>query len=182
MFTGLNERNRDVSPIDLTPLKSKAVNNPAINLTFRYSESDHVRAMRAHYADHLRLWLDISAIVVVGIVGIWLWPSLGSKVFLGVSAAFVVIPPLAFRRERKFRDEYSLTFSPDGIHFHTAHIDSNLAWNLYSRALVDAHSYVLYYGSRTFTVIPKRVFQNTEQEAAFDQLLTQHVPVIVRKK
>ena len=86
-------------------------------------------------------------------------------------AAFVVLPPLAFRYEPKFRDEYSLMFSPDGIHFHTAHIDSNLAWNLYSRALVDAHSYVLYYGSRTFTVIPKRVFQNTEQQAAFDQLL-----------
>ena len=161
-----------------------------INLTFRYSESDQVRAMRAHYADHLRLWLDICAVVVVGMVGIWLWPSLSGKVFLGVSASFililfavfVVIPPLAFRREPKFRDEYSLTFSPDGIHFQTAHIDSNLAWNLYSRALVDAHSYMLYYGSRTFTVIPKRVFQNTEQQAAFDQLLTQHVPVIVRKK
>jgi len=166
------------------------VNNPAINLIFRYSETDHVRAMRAHYAEHLRLWLDISAIVVVGMVSIWLWPSFSSKVFLGVSvffvlvlfAAFVVIPPLVFRREPKFRDEYSLTFSPDGIHFHTAHIDSNLAWKLYSRALVDAHSYLLYYGSRTFTVIPKRVFQNTEQQAAFDQLLTQHVPVIVRKK
>lgn len=146
--------------------------------------------MRAHYADRLRLWLDISVVVVVGMVGIWLWPSLGGKVFLGVSAsfililfaAFVVIPPLAFRREPKFRDEYSLTFSPDGIHFRTAHIDSNLAWNLYSRALVDAHSYVLYYGSQTYTVIPKRVFQNAEQQAAFDQLVIQHVPVIVRKK
>jgi len=146
--------------------------------------------MRAHYADHLRLRLDISIIVVIGLAGAWLWPSLSSKVFLGVSvsfalvlfSAFFVIPRLAFRSEPKFRDEYSLTFSPDGIHFHTVHIDSNLAWNLYSRALVDAHSYVLYYGSRTFTVIPKRVFQNIEQQSAFDQLVTQHVPVIVRKK
>ena len=146
--------------------------------------------MRAHYADRLRLWLDISVVVVVGMVGIWLWPSLSGKLFLGVSAsfilvlfvAFVVIPPLSFRREPKFRDEYSLTFSPGGIHFRTAHIDSNLAWNLYSRALVDAHSYVLYYGSQTFTVVPKRVFQNADQQAAFDQLVTQHVPVIVRKK
>ena len=146
--------------------------------------------MRAHYAEHLRLWLDVCAIVVVGLAGIWFWPFLSGKVFLGVSAsfmlilfaAFVVIPPLAFRREPKFRDEYSLTFSHQGIHFQTPHVDSNLAWDLYSRALVDSYSYVLYYGSRTFTVIPKRVFQNTEQQAAFDQLLIQHVPVIVRKK
>jgi YcxB-like protein len=166
------------------------VNYPTLNLTFRYSENDYVRAMRAHYADRLRLWLDISVVVVVGMAGIWLWPSVGGKVFLGVSAfftlllfaAFVVIPPLSFRREPKFRDEYSLTFSPNGIHFRTAHIDSNLAWNLYSKALVDAYSYVLYYGSRTFTVIPKRVFQNADQQAVFDQLVTQHISVIVRKK
>jgi len=54
-------------------------------------------------------------------------------------------------------------------------------WGLYSRALVDAYSYILYYGSRTFTVIPKRVFQSTEQMEAFDQLLAQHVSKIVTK-
>ena len=96
-------------------------------------------------------------------------------------AAFMVIPPLIFRREPKFRDDYSLTFSPEGIHFRTALFDSQLQWSMYSRALVDAHSYVLYYGSRQFTVIPKRVFQSAEQQQAFEQLLTQHVSQIVRR-
>ncbi len=96
-------------------------------------------------------------------------------------AAFTVIPPLVFRREPKFRDEYSLTFSPEGIHFRTAHIDSQLQWSMYSRALIDAHSYVLYYGSRHFTVIPKRFFESIEQQQAFEQLLTQHVSQIVRR-
>jgi len=170
--------------------ETKTVTNSPISLSFRYSEIDYVRAFCAHYADRLRLWLDVCVVVALGAVGIYLWPSLSGKVFLGVSiafaviffAAFFVIPSLIFRREPKFRDEYSLTFSPEGIHFQTAHIDSHLAWDLYSRALVDAHSYVLYYGSRTFTVIPKRVFQNNQQQEAFDQLLAGHVPKIVRKK
>jgi hypothetical protein len=96
-------------------------------------------------------------------------------------AAFTVIPRIAFRREPKFRDDYALTFWADGIHFRTAHIDSQLQWSMYSRALVDAHSYVLYYGVRQFTVIPKRVFQNAEDQQAFEQLLTHHVPQIVRR-
>ena len=50
---------------------------------------------------------------------------------------------------------------------------------MYSRALVDARSYVLYYGSRRFTVIPKRVFESSEQQQAFEQLLAEHVPEIV---
>lgn len=74
-----------------------------------------------------------------------------------------------------------LTFSQEGIHFGRAHVDSQIQWSLYSRALVDAHSYVLYYGSRQFTVIPKRVFQSAEQQQIFEQLLTQHISEIVRR-
>jgi hypothetical protein len=118
-------------------------------------ESDYVRALRAHYASHLRLRLDIILTVVLASIGAHLWRS-PSLHWLGLAcvvvsvgfalmlvAASLIIPPLAFRREPKLRDEYSLTFSPDGIHFRTAHIDSQLQWSMYSRALIDAHSYVL---------------------------------------
>jgi hypothetical protein len=166
---------------------------PTVNLSFRYLESDYVKALRAHYASRLRLRGDAVAIVVLVVGGAYLWrsPNLHwlsvacvtvAVVFaLIVIAVFTVIPPLVFRREPKFRDEYSLTFSPEGIHFRTAHIDSQLQWSLYSRVLIDAHSYVLYYGSRQFTVIPKRVFQSKEQQQSFEQLLTQHVSQIVRR-
>ena len=167
--------------------------NSTINLSFRYLQSDFVQAMRAHYASRLRLWLDIPMVVVLAVAGSYLWRSPSSQwlgiAFVSISAvfalilvaAFTIIPPLVFRREPKFRDDYSLTFSPEGIHFRTAHIDSQLQWSIYSRALVDPHSYVLYWGSRSFTLIPKRVFQSAEQQEAFEQLLTQNVPQIVSK-
>jgi len=164
-----------------------------VNLSFRYVASDYARALRAHYSSRLRVRLDIIAAIVVGLLGVYSWRSpdyhwlgvicVAASVVFGLMlfAAFVVIPPLAFHSEAKFRDDYSLTFSPDGIHFRTAHIDSHLQWSMYSRALIDGHSYVLYYGSRQFTVIPKRVFQNAEQQQIFERLLTQHVSKIVRR-
>ena len=167
--------------------------NSNISLSFRYAENDYVQALRAHYAHHLRLRLDIAVIVIVAGFGVYLWRS-PSEHWFGLAcviasvtlafmliAAFVVIPPLTFRREPKFRDEYSLIFSPEGIHFRTAHIDSQLQWNLYSWALINDHSFILYYGSRHFTVIPKRVFQDSEQRQAFEQLLRQKVSRIVRQ-
>ena len=167
--------------------------NSTIKLSFRYAEGDYVRALRAHYASHLRLRLDI-VVTVVGVgIGVYLWRSPGMHwlgltcIVVGVAfalmlvAAFTVIPQLAFRREPKFRDDYSLTFSPEGIQFRTAQIDSQLQWSIYSRALIDSHSYILYYGSRQFSVIPKRVFQSVEQQEAFEQLLTQHISRIVRR-
>lgn len=167
--------------------------NSTVELSFRYQERDYVRAMRAHFASRLRLRLDIFLAVVVTGVGAYLWRTPALQWFglacillavvfiLLIVAAFTVIPRLAFRREPKFRDEYSLTFSPDGIHFRTAHLDSQLQWSMYSHALMDAHSYVLYYGSHQFTVIPKRVFQSVEQQQSFEQLLTHHVSRIVRR-
>ena len=167
--------------------------NSTVNLSFRYLESDYVRAVRAHCGSRARLGVSVAWGVVLAACGLYLWRSpgwhwlglgflIGSVIWaLILFAALTIIPSLNFRREPKFRDEYSLTFSPDGIHFCTAHVDSQLQWSMYSRALVDAHSYMLYYGSRQFTVIPRRVFQSAEQQQSFEQLLTQHISKIVRR-
>ena len=80
--------------------------------------------------------------------------GLAALLVLMFVAAFLVIPRIAFRSDPKFQDEYSLDFSPEGIHFRTDHIDSQLQWSLYSKALIDVYSFVLYYGTRSFTVIP----------------------------
>ena len=161
----------------------------AIYLSFRYSESDYVRAMRAHYHSRLRVRIDLVVAVVAGVSGVYFWPSFWGVVGIAAAvllllmliAAFFVIPPLAFRREPKFRDDYSLTFSSEGIHFRTVHIDSNLQWSMYSKALIDSHSYVLYYGANHFSLIPKRVFGSGDEQKRFEELLVSHVPVIVRR-
>src|SRR6266699_7034585 len=153
-----------------------------VNLLFHYAEQDYVRAMRAHYAERLRLRLDVAVIVGGAVLGAYQWHTglrgfgitllcMSGILVLMLVAAFVVIPVISFRRERKFRDEYSLSFSQQGIHFQTAHIDSDLKWDLYTGALVDAYSFILYYGSNQFTVIPKRVFQDGSQRQAFEHLL-----------
>ncbi|PYT60012.1 MAG: hypothetical protein DMG35_12805 [Acidobacteria bacterium] len=164
-----------------------------IHLSFRYSELDYVRAMRAHYASRLRLKLDVAVAVVTTLLGVYLWQSRDSRLWgiglvclsavlvLMLVATFGVIPKLIFRREPKFRDEYSLTFSPEGIHFRTAHINSQLQWAMYSRALVDPHSFILYHGTHSFSVIPKRVFETTEKLAAFEQLVSEKIPEISKK-
>lgn len=164
-----------------------------LHLSFRYSEQDYVRAMHAHYASRLRLKLDAAVAVATALLGIYLWQSLNSRYWgiglvclsavlgLMLVAAFGVIPKLVFHREPKFRDEYSLTFSPEGIHFRTAHIDSQLQWSMYSHAVVDAHSFVLYYGVHSFTVIPKRVLETAEQLAAFDRLIKEKIPKVSTK-
>lgn len=167
--------------------------NETISLSFRYSESDIARAVRSDYASRMRPRLDIVMAIGLAAAGAYLWRSPGSHssgvfaigasaaIVLLLLAAFVVAPSLVFRLNPKYREDYSLTFSAEGIHFRTVHIDSQLQWSLYSRARIDAHSYILYHGTRTFTVLPKRVFESSEQERAFEELLARHVAKIVKK-
>lgn len=163
-----------------------------VNLSFRYVEADYVRAMRAHYASRLRLPLDIAVTLGVAVFGAYEWRQ-GSHAFgitllcvsgifaLILVAAFAVIPRISFRSQPKLHDEYSLKFSPEGIHFQTAHIDSDLQWGMYTSALVDTYSFILYYGTQQFTVIPKRVFQDGSQCQMFERLLLQNVSNVVDK-
>ncbi|PYV49434.1 MAG: hypothetical protein DMG92_10945 [Acidobacteria bacterium] len=163
-----------------------------VNLSFRYAEEDYVRAMRAHYASRLRLPIDIAVTVGVAVLGAYELRS-GSHAFgiallcvsgifaLILIAAFAVIPRISFRTQPKFRDEYSLRFSPEGIHFQTVHIDSDLQWGMYTSALVDAYSFILYYGTQQFSVIPKRVFRDGSQRETFERLLLQNVSRVVDK-
>jgi len=160
----------------------------AVSLIFNYLETDYVRAMRAHYASYLRVWRDICIIVVAGTAAAYLWSVPGFH-WLGVAlfvlsaamaliliAAFAVIPPWVFRRNPKLQDEYSFEISPEGIHYGTLHIDTHLQWSLFTRTLMNSHSYLLYWDSRAFILIPKRVFQTSEQQTAFEQLLAEYVP------
>ena len=76
-----------------------------VNLSFRYSEGDYVRALRAHYASKLRLRLDLVILAVAGLTGVYLWRLPDSRwlsiaalsvtgIFgLMLLAAFIVIPP-----------------------------------------------------------------------------------------
>ena len=166
----------------------------SIHLSFKYSKSDVVSALRAHYRSRLRLPMDVAALVLLAVIGSFFWRS-SDEHWLGVFfvtgavafgilliSAFTLIPALIFRREPKYRDEYSLTFSAAGIHFTTVHVDSRIEWKMYTNALVTAHSYILYYGGSTLTVIPKRVFESTEQQEAFDELVVANIPKVVRKR
>jgi hypothetical protein len=164
-----------------------------VSLSFRYSEQDYVRGMRAHLRSRLRLKLDVVVIVLAAACGFYAWHALDSALWgavllclsavlgLVIAVGFGIVPRMVFRGETKFRDQYSLVFSESGIHFKTAHIDSQLQWGMYNHVLVDEHSFLLYHGRRSFTVVPKRAFETPEQLATFERLISEKIPGVVRR-
>jgi hypothetical protein len=80
----------------------------------------------------------------------------------------------AFWGNPKFREPYELGFDDEGIRFRTPTIDSRLAWATYTRVLEDDRVWLLVYGPRMYTVLPKRAFDAGSLQA-FRELVTRHV-------
>jgi YcxB-like protein len=98
-----------------------------------------------------------------------------------IAVALLVVPRIAYAGNAKLRDPYQLTFSDKGIRFETTSIDSSLAWGLYTRVTEVRGFYLLYWGRREFTVIPKRAFETAADMQAFEALLVAHVAKIDRR-
>jgi hypothetical protein len=168
-----------------------------ISLRFKYTEEEYIAAVRLYMmrSADFKVRVAIAALYAVGCISLFWWLGFdfdSSVILLFIFAsclpffiAFMhlfVLPRQRFRSDPKFRDEYLLEFSDDGIHFMTSEIDSLLQWSVYSKVIEDERFYLLVYGRHMISVIPKRAFQSAAQEEAFDQLLRRKLPACFDSK
>src|SRR5262245_158810 len=168
----------------------KPMNQEVIHLEFEYTEAEYMRA--AHLlvlrnSDTLaRLIFFFVSIVALALLLTllltdfpWWGTVLLTSLFLGTLYynALVLAPRRYFRGDPKVRDGYALSFSEEGVAFKTQHVDSKLAWSLYTKVIEGSDMYLLVYGKdvRMMTAVPKRVFVSSAQEQAFRELLSRHI-------
>jgi YcxB-like protein len=158
----------------------------SLTLRFSYQPGEYVRALRRVQISKLRALRD--AVIAASVVGLaaFLWISEGyswvvgmmlvSILFFGLLLGFgvFVLPALVSRSQPKLREPYILRFSDEGVHFRTTGIDSNLSWSLYSSWREDSDFVYLFYGPRHVTILPRRAFSNTDDEALFLRLINRH--------
>lgn len=154
-----------------------------ISLRFKYTEEECVSASRFYLlrSTDFLFQLVIISLVMAGVLFIQLFDVESvitfSLIFVCVIWLFLwlfalfVTPRQKFRSDPRYRDEYFLQFSEDGIQFKTSQIDALIQWSLYTKVLESDKFYLLCYGKNMVSVIPKRAFSSAAQEAAFDALL-----------
>jgi YcxB-like protein len=161
-----------------------------IHLKFTHTEAEYLAATRLLLFGQkvlLARMVVIMALVMflsfaLAVVGEFeLWAALALGMLFNVSVFYMAIvdaPRRVFRKDSKFRDEYALTFSEEGIALKTHQIDSKLAWSLYKQVLENKSLYVLVYdapGRMVMTVVPKRVFRDATEELEFRGLVHRKV-------
>ncbi|MDT4899053.1 MAG: hypothetical protein QOH25_4130 [Acidobacteriota bacterium] len=160
-----------------------------ISLRFKYTEEEYIAATRLYVTrstDYLIRFVISSLFMAAGIFLVLLaeMDSVITFILIFITVIWVlmgflslfVMPRQRFRSDPKFRDEYLLQFSEDGIQFKTVQIDALIQWSLYTKVLEDDRFYLMVYGKDMISVIPKRAFTSAAQAAAFDALLTTKLP------
>jgi len=154
---------------------------------FVNTEREYGEATRLYFSRTKRIKIDTIIGIAVLLYGIWLWMiegySLASVFFIGVGVlgfsirylSSYILPQIRFKQEPKFKDEYTLIFGDEGLEFKTEHLNSKLDWTYYYKALESNNLYLLMYGKGLFTIVPKRAFNNKEQESEFRNMISKNL-------
>jgi hypothetical protein len=159
----------------------------SVELQFRYTEDEYVAAIRTYLLAKRRITFLVGIASLTTLLGIYFlltqsdtaatisFLCTGTFLFGLFATSFGIFPHRRFRANPQFRSEYYLQFGEDGILFRTDYIDSTLKWEMYTEALETEKFYLLSYGEGAVTVIPKRVFNSSEQQSQFRDLLMRKV-------
>lgn len=158
-----------------------------IELKFKYTKEEYVKSFREYLllTKTIKKRDMIIAVLVIMFSTIWLILSeeILSVVCLLCGVLFLLllcnlyywVPGRNFSQNSKFREEYNLTFSDEGIQFKTESINSDLKWSTYVDSIENAEFFYLIQAKQVFTVIPKRVFRNVEVEKGFKEMVLRNI-------
>jgi hypothetical protein len=152
-----------------------------MTITYQPTQSDLIHAARTWEGQHWKASRYVVAAILIscGIFllissGLW-WGAL--FVLVGLLETFNLLPSaiikaiIEYRTNPKFSEEYQLTLSAENLHFRTTTIDSTLKWTIYTSFLETSKAFILVYGKRMYTIIPKRALDNETKIHELRELL-----------
>ncbi|MBD0278402.1 MAG: YcxB family protein [Flavisolibacter sp.] len=156
-----------------------------MTIHFSYDKGQVLQALRYHFLNRLEIRTMIILVNVFALlsatlfyfrkatplaflVGSFLW------FFLMISFWFV-LPGIVYRRASTFKDHFTMDFEEDHFSLSTERGSRSFRWKALSKFLESPHFFYLYFDSRSFFLVPKSGFTNTEDVYQLRQLLKKKI-------
>jgi len=154
-----------------------------VDIKFQYTEQEYAKAVRKYLLvtdtikklDLVLAIIGVPCALVYFFLASYNWFSIlllvCAVLFTGfIGLQYLYAPVLTFRKTPKFKEEYHLTFTAEGILFETATIHSELKWDAYTAFWESEDCYYLVQEEHIYTILPKRVFGNDAEKLAFERM------------
>ena len=156
-----------------------------MTISFSYDKRQVMQALRYHFISRpeIRLMLIIVNVFALTCAVLFLFRKIASFalltgsfmwLFLMISFWFVM-PALVYRRAATFKDSFTMNFEDDGFSLGNERGSRSWPWKALSTFMESPNFFHLYFDSRSFFLVPKTGFSNSDEIYEMRQLLKEKV-------
>ncbi|MGZ8544578.1 MAG: YcxB family protein [Flavisolibacter sp.] len=144
-----------------------------MTINFSYDKKQVIQALRYHFLAKKEIRLMIILVNVFALASAVLFYMkkilpfaflVGSFLWFGLMIAFwFILPGLVYKRASTFRDHFTMNFEENTFSVGNERGSRSWGWNELSNFVETPHFFHLYFDSRSFFLVPKNAFANTDE-------------------
>jgi hypothetical protein len=152
---------------------------------FEYNKKDVIQALRYHFLSRPEIRTMIIVINVFALMSAVLFymhkilPTaflLGSFLWFSLMLVFWILMPLAvYRRNATFQDHFTMEFGAGGFTLGNERGSRPFAWSKLSKFMETPGFFYLYFDPRSFFLVPKSSFRDSDEVYDMRQLLKEKI-------
>ena len=156
-----------------------------MTIYFGYDKPKVLQALRYHFISRpeIRIMLILVNVFAIASITLYAFKKVTPMAFLVGSFLWVVLmisfwfilPGMVYRRAVTFKHEFSMDFREDGFSLRHEKGSKDWPWTALKHYVESPHFFHLYFDSRSFFLVPKTGFSNTDEIYEMRQLLKQKV-------
>lgn len=156
-----------------------------MTIHFGYDKRQVIQALRYHFISRPEIRIMIIVVNVYAIFSLVLYllnkitPMaflIGSTLWIVLMISFWFLLPMAvYRRSATFLHEFSMDFGTDGFSLQHERGAKSWEWTSLASFTESPNFFHLYFDSRSFLLVPKNGFKDTDQVYEMRQLLKEKV-------
>lgn len=156
-----------------------------MTISFSYDKRQVLQALRYHFISRpeIRIMVVLVNVFALACAVLYLMKKIASFalftgsfmwIFLMISFWFVM-PVLVYRRAATFRDSFTMNFEEDGFSLGNERGSRTWPWKALSNFMESPNFFHLYFDSRSFFLVPKNGFHNSDEIHEMRELLKEKV-------
>ena len=156
-----------------------------MTIHFDYDKKQVIQALRYHFISRpeIRIMIIVVNVFALASAALYYFKKITPLAFLVGSTLWFVLmitywfllPGTVYRRAATFRDHFTMSFENDFFTVGNERGSRSWSWKKLKKFMESPHFFHLYFDSRSFFLVPKTGFNNTDEIYEMRQLLKQKV-------
>jgi hypothetical protein len=152
-----------------------------MKVAFSYNKQQVIQALRYHFISRpeIRIMLILVNVFALTCAVLYYFNRItpfavlfGSFMWFFLMISFwFVMPAMVYRRAATFQDNFTMQFEDEGFSVGTSRGSKAWPWKALSTFMESPHFFHLYFDSRSFFLVPKNSFRDSDEVFELRQLL-----------